>query len=77
MPAFYRWDNSFFTYIKELPATLILSPIGYDTLSTTIWGAATEAFFTRTGGASLYTYSYCRNSNGIHDSKNTRYNIQK
>ena len=33
--------------MKELPATLILAPIGFDTLATSVWGAASEAFFAR------------------------------
>jgi len=37
----------FLVTIKELPATLILSPIGFKTLATTIWAAASEAFFAR------------------------------
>ncbi|MEZ4502902.1 MAG: iron ABC transporter permease [Dehalococcoidia bacterium] len=37
----------FLTTMKELPATLLLSPTGYETLATRVWGASTEAFFTR------------------------------
>ncbi len=37
----------FLTAMKELPATLLLSPIGFETLATQIWGATTEAFFAR------------------------------
>lgn len=35
----------FLLTMKELPATLILSPIGFQTLATAIWSAASEAFF--------------------------------
>ena len=35
----------FLTAIKELPATLLLSPIGFDTLATEIWSASREALF--------------------------------
>ena len=35
----------FLTAMKELPATLLLSPIGFGTLATSIWSAAEEAFF--------------------------------
>ncbi len=35
----------FLTTMKELPLTLILSPIGFRTLSTAIWGNISEAFF--------------------------------
>jgi len=37
----------FLTTMKELPATLLLSPIGFDTLATRVWSAATEGFFSR------------------------------
>jgi len=37
----------FLTAMKELPITLLLSPIGFDTLATDIWSASREAFFTR------------------------------
>jgi len=35
----------FLLAMKELPATLILGPIGFKTLSTSIWSTASEAFF--------------------------------
>ena len=37
----------FLTAMKELPATLILSPIGFNTLATEMWAATDEAFFAR------------------------------
>lgn len=37
----------FLTCMKELPATLILGPTGFQTLATRIWGATEEAFFAR------------------------------
>ena len=37
----------FLTTVKDLPATLILSPIGFDTLATSIWGATSEGLFAR------------------------------
>lgn len=43
----------FLLTMKELPATLILSPLGFKTLATTIWGSASEAFFTQAAFASL------------------------
>jgi iron(III) transport system permease protein len=43
----------FLLTMKELPATLILSPIGFDTLATSIWGAASEAFFARAAAPAL------------------------
>jgi len=35
----------FLTTMKELPATLILSPIGFQTLATRIWAATDDAFY--------------------------------
>ena len=43
----------FLLTMKELPATLILSPIGFKTLATSIWGAASEAFFARAAAPAL------------------------
>jgi iron(III) transport system permease protein len=43
----------FITVAKELPITLLLSPIGYETLATQIWSATSEAFFTRAALPSL------------------------
>jgi len=37
----------FLTAIKELPATLILAPIGFDTLATEIWQTTSVGFFER------------------------------
>ena len=35
----------FLTAMKELPITLLLAPIGFKTLATTIWSSISEAFF--------------------------------
>ncbi len=35
----------FLTSMKELPATLILRPIGFETLATRIWTAASEGIY--------------------------------
>lgn len=43
----------FLVTMKELPATLILSPAGFSTLATSIWSASSEAFFTRAAALSL------------------------
>ena len=43
----------FILCLKELPATLILSPIGFQTLATEIWSNASEAFFVKTALASI------------------------
>lgn len=37
----------FLTTMKELPATLILSPIGFKTLATSVWAFSSEALFAR------------------------------
>lgn len=43
----------FLTTMKELPATLILSPLGYSTLSSQIWTNISEAFFARAAAPTL------------------------
>jgi iron(III) transport system permease protein len=43
----------FLTAIKELPATLILAPIGFETLATEIWNATSVGFFERGAFPSL------------------------
>ena len=43
----------FLTAIKELPATLLLAPIGFDTLATEIWRATSVGFFERGAVPSL------------------------
>ncbi len=37
----------FLTAMKELPATLILAPLDFSTLATSVWGAVSEAYFAR------------------------------
>jgi len=37
----------FLTAMKELPATLILSPLGFNTLAAQVWSNIGEAFFAR------------------------------
>ncbi len=43
----------FLTVMKELPATLILSPLGFKTLATSVWGAVSEAFFAQAAAPAL------------------------
>jgi len=43
----------FLTTMKELPATLLLAPLGFDTLATSIWKATSEAFFARAAAPAL------------------------
>lgn len=39
--------------LKELPATLVLAPIGFETLATRIWSAAEDGFFAEVGITAL------------------------
>ncbi len=39
--------------VKELPATLLLAPIGFDTLATDVWAAYEEGFLARVGATSI------------------------
>ncbi|MBW3563846.1 MAG: iron ABC transporter permease [Acidobacteria bacterium] len=43
----------FLTAMKELPATLILRPIGFETLATRIWTTASEGFYSETAAPAL------------------------
>ena len=43
----------FLATMKELPATLLLSPIGFHTLATKIWSATADGFFARAAAPSL------------------------
>jgi iron(III) transport system permease protein len=43
----------FLTAMKELPTTLILSPIGFNTLAVQVWSNISEAFFARAAAPTL------------------------
>ena len=43
----------FLTVMKELPATLLLRPTGFETLAVTIWSASSELFYTEASVAAL------------------------
>ena len=43
----------FLISVKELPATLILGPLGFNTLATYVWSATSEAFFARAAAPAL------------------------
>lgn len=43
--------------LKELPATLLLAPTGFETLATVIWGAAQEGFYAEVGVTSMLLVS--------------------
>ena len=44
----------FLTSMKELPATLILRPIGFDTLATRVWSAASEGIYSEAAVPALF-----------------------
>jgi iron(III) transport system permease protein len=43
----------FLTTMKELPATLILAPIGFKTLAIDVWSSVSEAFYARAAAPAL------------------------
>ena len=43
----------FLTTVKELPMALLLGPIGFETLATEIWDAASEGFYARAAGPAM------------------------
>ena len=43
----------FLITMKELPATLVLGPLGFKTLAASIWSASSEAFFARAAAPAL------------------------
>jgi iron(III) transport system permease protein len=43
----------FLTAMKELPATLILGPLGFETLATQVWSSVREAYFARAAAPAL------------------------
>lgn len=43
----------FLTAMKELPATLLLGPTGFQTMATQIWSTTTEAFFAQASAPAL------------------------
>lgn len=43
----------FLTAMKELPTTLLLAPIGFKTLATSVWSFVSEAFFARAAWPAL------------------------
>ena len=55
----------FLMTMKELPASLILRPIGTRTLATSIWSAASEAYFAQSRRARPAPYSRGRYPDGI------------
>ena len=47
------WALVFLLTMKELPATLILGPLGFKTLATSVWAASSEAFFAQAAAPAL------------------------
>ena len=43
----------FLTSLKELPATLLLRPAGFDTLAVRVWMWASDGFYTQAAPAAL------------------------
>jgi iron(III) transport system permease protein len=44
----------FLTAMKELPVTLMLAPLGFRTLSTSVWSAVSEAYFAAAAAPALF-----------------------
>lgn len=55
----------FLTSMKELPASLLLSPIGVRTLATSIWDATAEGFFARAAAPMLLLIVLSSSSLGL------------
>lgn len=49
----------FVTTAKELPATLLMAPPGFQTLATRLWGSMAEAYFAQAAAASLVLLCVC------------------
>lgn len=47
------WSLVFLSSLRELPATLLLRPAGFDTLAVTIWMSASEGIYTHAAPAAL------------------------
>jgi len=48
------WSMVFLNALKELPATLLLRPVGHDTLAVRVWIPASDGFYTRSGPPALF-----------------------
>ena len=64
----------FLLTVKELPATLILGPIGFKTLATQVWAASSEAFFAQAAAPALTIILISIIPLSIFISKDTRIN---
>ena len=45
--------------MKELPATLLLRPTGFETLATRIWTGATAGLYSKAAGPALILLAIC------------------
>ena len=53
------WALVFLTAMKELPATLLLRPTGFETLATRIWTGATAGLYSKAAGPALILVAIC------------------
>ena len=53
------WALVFLTAMKELPATLLLRPTGFETLATRIWTGATAGLYSKAAGPALLLLVIC------------------
>ena len=49
----------FLTAMKELPATLLLRPMGFETLATRVWTGATAGMYSKAAGPALLLVLIC------------------
>jgi iron(III) transport system permease protein len=49
----------FLTAMKELPATLLLRPTGFETLATRVWTGATAGLYSKAAGPALLLVIIC------------------
>jgi iron(III) transport system permease protein len=47
------WVVVFLTAVKELPATLVLRPLGFDTLPVRVWTPARDGLYAEAGASAL------------------------
>ncbi|MBW3594561.1 MAG: iron ABC transporter permease [Actinobacteria bacterium] len=57
--ALAAWALVFLTAMKELPATLLLRPTGFETLATRIWTGATAGLYSKAAGPALILLAIC------------------
>lgn len=53
------WALVFLTAMKELPATLLLRPTGFETLATRIWTGATAGLYSKAAAPALLLLAIC------------------